>query len=161
MQRTGKLLYCWIAGFAVFAFSSDGRWYLLTYPFLLLTALSLGIRFANGAQRYLKIALAIAGTIGVFYLHGYFHTYEVKGESETGNLITDTRHFWTGKNFYRSVKMVDSNGDWVGGGEGPIAGTGKHHGKWDYFQWKPFTTETVFYWYGEAVTEGEWHLRNN
>jgi hypothetical protein len=51
---------------------------------------------------------------------------------------------------------------------GPMIGTlgdSKPHGKWDYYLYDdriPILerSSSAFYWYGEEVTEGEWHLRN-
>lgn len=41
-----------------------------------------------------------------------------------------------------------------------MAGTGKPHGIWDELWFEPLRMDKKFYWYGEVVTEGEWHLRN-
>lgn len=44
--------------------------------------------------------------------------------------------------------------------DGAFAGEGKprQHGKWDY--WFGDNMTHVWYWYGEEISEGEWHLRN-
>lgn len=44
--------------------------------------------------------------------------------------------------------------------EGPFVGTGKQHGHWTSFTWEGRKLEHLWYWYGEKITEGEWHLRN-
>ncbi len=44
--------------------------------------------------------------------------------------------------------------------EGYVSESGKKHGKWTYTIVQPYFQEDQFYWYGEKVTEGEWHLRN-
>jgi hypothetical protein len=47
---------------------------------------------------------------------------------------------------------------------GPMAGETKPHGRWieavaRIGQWPERTVQ--FYWYGEPISEGEWHLRND
>jgi hypothetical protein len=53
---------------------------------------------------------------------------------------------------------------------GPMSETGKLHGQWKTSIWRkienPNSLDEVFdhseqwYWYGEPITEGDWHLRN-
>lgn len=82
--------------------------------------------------------------------------------------------------FYRRYGDPDSPGG-MEYREGPFSDTGKSHGKWmhvkkvgdlndaeiEYMQSHGFWSDgsTTFfrvhwYWYGEEITEGEWHLRN-
>jgi len=42
---------------------------------------------------------------------------------------------------------------------GPMAGNTKPHGEWTYISWDPFESRKSWYWYGESISEGEWHLR--
>ncbi len=43
---------------------------------------------------------------------------------------------------------------------GPIAGTGRKHGKWTFYNRKSSHLFYQFYWYGDEVSEGEWHRLN-
>lgn len=45
---------------------------------------------------------------------------------------------------------------------GPMSATGKPHGMWQVMRWGDNSRDwdkPVFYWYGDEITEGEWHLR--
>lgn len=42
----------------------------------------------------------------------------------------------------------------------PLTRDGVSHGEGEMILYNPFQKERVFYWYGESVSEGEWHLRN-
>jgi hypothetical protein len=44
--------------------------------------------------------------------------------------------------------------------EGPVSASGKWHGETKTTIWEPFKQTSGWYWYGEQITEGEWHLRN-
>ena len=93
---------------------------------------------------------------------GYFDTYKEFWKNDRVNYI-DTYHRWTGRHIYRYISAYETGDStklsWTA--DGQLAGTGKLHGKWDYTYWSPnFTHHVQFYWYGEEVTEGEWHLRN-
>ena len=63
--------------------------------------------------------------------------------------------------------MNDSDGHWTMSGEGPMSASGKPHGEWENQDLRagwwdlPGRGESkTWYWYGEEITEGEWHLRN-
>ena len=45
--------------------------------------------------------------------------------------------------------------------EGPLSPSGKWHGQTTVTIWEPFKRSSKWYWYGEEVSEGEWHLRNH
>jgi len=68
------------------------------------------------------------------------------------------------KPYYRKYSMYTEGGLAIYRSEGRLTDTGKQHGKWPWrsIDWSPFNVETGndFYWYGEKITEGEWHLRN-
>jgi hypothetical protein len=44
---------------------------------------------------------------------------------------------------------------------GPLAPSGKPHGEWTVILWKPQDYSTfLWYWYGDQISEGEWHRLN-
>ncbi len=51
--------------------------------------------------------------------------------------------------------LLALRGEWTG----PITPTHKPHGKWRSVDVVEGTISRVWFWYGEFVTEGEWHLR--
>ena len=44
--------------------------------------------------------------------------------------------------------------------EGTYSESGKKHGEWTTTVYSPFKQTEEYFWYGEQITEGEWHLRN-
>lgn len=42
----------------------------------------------------------------------------------------------------------------------PVTRDGVSHGEGEMVIYSPYREERIFYWYGEIVSEGEWHLRN-
>jgi hypothetical protein len=45
--------------------------------------------------------------------------------------------------------------------EGPMSEGGRVHGHWVQTTWEPYSQTHVWYWYGEEVGEGGFHLREN
>jgi hypothetical protein len=109
---------------------------------------------------------------------GYYDTYQSKWRNETVQYI-DTHHRWSQNlirrkmGFYNTAEAAKQ--DTLGYKEefslaGPMAGTGKPHGQWswtlglehrsDAYKSHQPTEKTNFYWYGDEISEGEWHLRN-
>lgn len=81
--------------------------------------------------------------------------FEVNWQSQKGVDVTDSKWRWGNKVFHRRIYIP---GDFST--EGPIADSGSVHGKWKTLTYKPVNLETEYFWYGEKITEGEWHLRN-
>lgn len=77
-------------------------------------------------------------------------------ESEAGLIFIDTHSRFSRTPLYREILDRSSLSSF----EGPLAETGKPHGKWVMFNSSTLQTTYHFYWYGEDVSEGEWHLRN-
>lgn len=124
----------------------------------------------------------LAGTMLIafaLFTWGRIDTYKDEWASDTAR-FTETFHRWTGRHVYRQVDHYltaeecakDKWGfDPDSTSEGPMAGTGRPHGMWKRTvglkHWAEYTkshlpiTQTTFYWYGDEITEGEWHLRND
>ncbi len=127
--------------------------------------------------RWTRVAGGVL-TVAVVFGWGYFDTYKSQWISGTER-FTDLYGQWSGKHLHRRLYHYSSEDacrddkyefDYDLESEGPMAGTGKPHGMWtqhpgfkrraEYMETnQPYTT-TLFFWYGEPITEGEWHLRN-
>ena len=80
--------------------------------------------------------------------------YRDHWETEFGAKVTDSIWRWSNEPFYRQIKDGDF---WASGDLSP---TGKKNGEWQFLSTKNWKTESLWYWYDEEITEGEWHLRN-
>jgi hypothetical protein len=101
------------------------------------------------------ITLLVIVLSSVYYVR--FGTYDrYWTDQETDISYIDTRSRWTKDYVFRKVRGKS----WSA--EGPFLGTGKQHGHWENVDWSDkFTVTHEFYWYGEPITEGTWHLRNS
>ena len=147
------------------------------YPSIVLSFLAAHYVFRpkKGWPRW-ALPVTILTTGLVLYAWGSSDTIKdrwIKGSTR----YSDTRQRWSGRLRARHFAVYDSpealqSSDGVlfsevramYWGHGPMAGTGKPHGQWECGTPGPSRFEsnvrTVFYWYGEAISEGEWHLRN-
>lgn len=137
---------------------------LLCYPSIAL--IGAGIT-ANSMRKYAWRWTKLTGlliTIAAIYLWGRYDTYD-ESWSKDNVRYTDTYTRWGHQHIYRDLDAYETPvtaekwSDRVWSAHGPIAGTGKFHGEWTYIDWRDFRTESKFYWYGEEISEGEWHLR--
>jgi hypothetical protein len=108
-----------------------------------------------------NISLTVAkwgGALFVAAVTSYYFTtwdvYEVRWESDEGTRYTDRYQRYQGGPFYRFVVM---DGIYH---FGPMKGEGKRHPHGMWTALGGGVQEETFYWYGETVSEGEWHLRN-
>ncbi len=104
---------------------------------------------------FIKVATA-AGTLAFLVLFGSVDRFEDRWERDGKNYI-DTRMRWGGRVIHRMVWQRDNNGFWSL--SGPMSQSGKPHGEFVSFS-VPGGRERLWFWYGESVSEGEWHLRN-
>lgn len=114
-------------------------------------------------QRAISFAVAIAAAM----LWGRFdysiHTWKSSEPSPYKEIeFTDYAKRSDYRPFWRHARFTTKDGDWITQ-EGPMTETGKLHGQWTVIdisgpveEW----TRHEWYWYGEQITEGEWHLRN-
>lgn len=116
-----------------------------------------GLRFPS-RRRLSRWCTAVVGIL-VFTAFFRFDTYTNYWTSENGMSYADTKQRYTGKIVYRRIwKFTPS----YTSADGPIIQTGvdlKVHGHWSFLD-RDFQREDRWYWYGEEITEGEWHLRN-
>ena len=149
--------------FAIVAGSLVGKpiiW-MLVYPIAAISVFS-GIEIFFHKRDFTaakKISYAIAISLSLFLL-GKYDRYETTWKD--GNTeFTDTFTRWGNNHFYRRVTFSDEQGHWTGWSSGHVAGSGKLHGEWSFTTFKPsWTNELKWFWYGDEISEGEWHLRN-
>ena len=80
---------------------------------------------------------------------------------DSATIFSDTCRVFGRQLIHRDMTHFDEKGhlDWEAGG--PMSESGKPHGHWTTTLWEPRLNWTdQWYWYGEEVSEGQWHLRN-
>lgn len=85
--------------------------------------------------------------------------------SRTGREISriryrDTYKRWGDRFVHRRIDNYDNRGHVTRSFAGPMSESGKPHGPWELALWDSHDRRLSWYWYGEKITEGEWHLRN-
>ena len=83
---------------------------------------------------------------------------DLKGHFRT--VYRDSRQRWGGSIYWRELDSHDADGHTVSTSQGPMTETNKPHGHWRTHNWSDFKRQHEWYWYGELITEGEWHLRD-
>lgn len=136
------------------------------YFFTLFCGLCIGVGTITFMQRGNKrktiwFALSLLLVVGIYInaIRGSTKVRHWKNDRSTAD-YSDTYDRWSGQHTHRNVWHRDPSGKTLGRSDGPMAGTGKPHGIWDELWFEPLRMDKKFYWYGEVVTEGEWHLRN-
>jgi hypothetical protein len=90
----------------------------------------------------------------VWWSYSLVDCYDDRWTSENGTRFVDSRRR-SGALYERYALFPDN-----GFAHGPMTETGKLHGQWTYSTLGTIGLKTRWYWYGEEITEGEWHLRN-
>lgn len=150
-------LLCGVLGVYVLQFERPIPY--CSYPLIALFPGWLAYRIAGYWARIPQIRwlAAICSVALIWFAVGWFHTWEeIRRRESDGAIELITRQFWTNKPL-----RITRNGDgWVYQSE--LCDSGKAHGKVRYICWKKGeeVDETAWFWYGEPITEGEWHLRN-
>lgn len=109
--------------------------------------------------RYKQLTLAglSAIPIGLVLWWAQYDWYLEHWTMDNGWKVTDTvRRF--GRPFERIIYTYDADGKFGTMISGPLSPSGKMHGEWRAMFGMDGST---WYWYGEEVSEGTWHLRNN
>lgn len=117
------------------------------------------LRQQSSAVKYsAAISIALISSIGLRAI-----TPRTERWSSDSTTYVDYYRGLTGTHYYREL----SSKELLGGGfssEGPMTATGKPHGEWKTTTWgdhfRSIETHNEWHWYGESITEGEWHLRN-
>jgi hypothetical protein len=138
----------------------------ITYAAIVLSAIVAATLVFRSSREplygWIAIIVIIPCTAFAIEITTRFHYWEIR-EVSRENLHTRYTH-WLRRDTidFNSIEFIE--------GDGQISTTGtltasrKKHGRWstEIIKLKPLrTSESVeFFWYGEPITEGEWHLRN-
>jgi hypothetical protein len=152
-------LMCW-CGFVAFEFND-----LLCYPFAIAALVGMSALCNRRFKWRGTKATCIAVSVIVLIVIGLYDTRTIV-TLEGENRFQDTRTVWGNRHVYRKIDSAPDKPDsalpvstWSA--EGPIAG-GERHGKWTLVDRQPNSSvSTVYYWYGDEVTEGTWELRRH
>lgn len=135
------------------------------YVFLVgavICALILGENTLRKYKKY-KLLIKVAGyVIGVLIITIYakLDYYKEYGKKTDGGaltaFVTDKFDRLSGNRIERAILL--SNGDYSGGKMSGDRNNPQPHGVWKCCFDGIVTHD--FYWYGEKISEGEWHLRN-
>ncbi len=125
---------------------------------LLVTAIVGVVRACAGKWPAYRKWITVGGTVAgvcLVILYGHHDYYEARWINEQGTKYVDTYHRFSRNLVHRWLFPAGG-----GSSDGPMAGEGtpKPHGMWTHLG--NGGIEYTFYWYGEEVSEGEWHLRN-
>jgi hypothetical protein len=97
----------------------------------------------------------------LFLLHVKTDYYEQFWVSKNGFFYRDSVTRWGDYTFYRSMWKAEK--DSYISASGGFSDSGKQHGEWKYETGKSLfdnRSYSVWYWYGEELSEGEWHSKN-
>lgn len=118
------------------------------------------VAFITVRRRLPLAATATAASVlgvTIFFVAWRFETYDVYEPYAPGGGFTTTYRSWDRTPVYQDMRI---DGDlWA---FGPLTPSGKYHGKWTIYDWsgkRTKTISTVWYWYGEVVSEGEYASR--
>ncbi len=134
--------------------------WLLSYVAVVCVAVSAAYIVQNHWRRWRRAVWVATLFVTPLLIWGYYKTatYAVIWESESN----DARYVDTYTRERRIVErliLFHSGSIWIA--SGGFSDSGKLHGKWSYLMRDGgLAEESVWYWYGEEVSEGEWHLRS-
>lgn len=145
---------------AILCLSTSGRpspspLVLLSYASLIafLFLFSLWAFASSRRTRRYRYYAATAVTLLILFLAGKYDMYDDRHTLDDGTLIITTYKRWGRTPVERFIQLSGGSTAW-----GPTTPSGKRHGKWTF--WVGQFPEDRWYWYGEAVTEGEFVLRS-
>jgi len=151
-----------VLAFLVTLHTESGLGTMLHYLSLIVGSAGIGYAIAKRFGRLWSPWWFVAGGIGlacVWYRFDYYSYHW--GEEKNGVELNYYDYRWrsTGKLFYRDFWSRNDDGSYHA--EGGFSDSGKQHGPWKSFSSDDYSkTDYEWYWYGEPISEGEWHLRN-
>lgn len=165
MPWLNLLIAIGLISWACFANCDSNVLALFCYPSITLVAIGSCVKFFGRISPNSMKALTIGLTVASLILWGRNDTVtyresRIEDDGQSRIDIEEKNWRWTGAPKERMVRLwskKDSVFDLDAWFHGPIAGTGKRHGEWAIVTWKPYSSTSKFYWYGEEVSEGEWH----
>jgi hypothetical protein len=73
--------------------------------------------------------------------------------------FTDSHRRWGGAIYWRDINSYDQNHEMLYHTAGAMSASNKPHGEWNGYDFSYKEEINSWYWYGEKISEGEWHLR--
>ena len=127
----------------------------LLFGMVLVVSAGVGLGAAARWPALSKPALIVGGVLG-FVVMVWIGSKRVEvqaWESRAGVDYVDRFSGWGRTIYYRTMVHPDGTR-----GSGGMSASGKPHGEW-YVQ-DGGRSGKVWFWFGDEITEGEWHLRN-
>jgi hypothetical protein len=104
-------------------------------------------------------AIVLLSCVG---LYGWNDTTRYQFANDQGADIVETYARWGGRPIKKSIVVYSEDGSIAATAEGSLAESGSNHGEWTLIIYDPeFLVRTEHYWYGEKVSEAEFHRLNN
>jgi hypothetical protein len=133
---------------------------LVNYLALLAAPWLLGVGYGMPRQkRWPAYAGFMAGLV-LWYLWAKVDYYDHRWTDKDGFTFIDSTYRGEYRPFYRYMWKSDDERNDLFRTEGGFSPSFKRHGPWDTFQTGAGPELHQWFWYGEEITEGEWHLRN-
>lgn len=135
----------------------------LHYGGLLVMPIGVAAAFAHRLPRSIsRWSLLIGFGVGVLLCQVWvrFDTYvrrEVEQREQDELVFRDTIARRNGRVVYRDLTCWKKEGGLSWATHGAMSETGKLHGMWTSVDYTTLKTTHDWYWYGEEITEGEWH----
>lgn len=144
----------WLVGFMLIVGAAEHNWLIWLGSLLIGTGAVILARQWTGP----KVSLVVGVSFGaaVLFLMLWYGTYEARWSKDEFYYF-DTYSRWNGRHIHRRMRAEQPNG--IVRTEGYLSPSGKLHGPWKTTG-PNFESHVEHYWYGEPITEGEWHLRN-
>jgi len=142
-------LYVGVCYLCLFAASATAGWVI-------------GSRWPRWQRRWFQAGWLLGFVL--CYVNFSCATYVERERTDAGLLVITTKtrggHRPVYKRIYSDVAHVDDA--WLAM-EGGYSESGRPHGKWEtvtFLRGADTTVKDEWFWYGEEISEGEWHLRN-
>lgn len=157
--------FLFVSGLAVAFFTYGQSAALASYSGLIISLASGSVLAKRTWPHRTKIIRLIHWPIGISAIlaFGWFDTYAEPVERAFGDFKVsgNTRYSRWGRVPLESfIRIDDPEGKMDSMAWGPLSPSGARHGEWRIILGSGGGLRSQWFWYGEEITEGEWHLRN-
>jgi len=108
----------------------------------------------------LRPPVVVASCLVALWLNGWADRYDRRYRDKDGALKVITRGRFSSRWNEKWIIYPAESDSLLLSANGPLSKSGKMHGKWTWLWKKGKPLTYTWHWYGEEITEGEWHLRN-
>jgi hypothetical protein len=110
------------------------------------------------------VVAAVACACAWWYYDYSIMEWRTRSKADANEIVYFTDYGWRGTAtpFYRKIRVGEYPHAYLA--EGALTESSKRHGPWKTTDWPEgghLHVSDEWYWYGEEITEGEWHLRND